>query len=363
MCTHNRATMLRDAIASLVSQQTEGKFTFELLIVHSGAAETIRVIEDARKAGPVPVRAAFQEHRGISVARNRALAEARGEWFAWFDDDQLADPTWLKALLDIAIEKNCQSTGGVRLLKLPENCNRHLTKACRRALGESEIWPEARPYNPKEGPPGGSHLLHRSIVEKVGNYDEAFGLRGEDTDLYRRICKLGIVSWYTPLSICHHIIPPDRLTRGIFSNHGAPRRLGLRPARSPKEGGRHDGGRRHCENRTSGLHQHAAAGESPAGGRPGIDPRRRNSTVDRGRLYPLEPLLACTEFLPPNTVLFSLRISPGTPVPASGITGLPRVFPQLPNLAALLPKNRTGIFPNLKRQEKFLRPPTDGWAN
>lgn len=216
MCTHNRAAMLRDAIASLVSQQTEGKFTFELLIVHSGAAETINVIEEARKAGPVPVRAAFQEHRGISVARNRALAEARGEWLAWFDDDQLADPTWLKALLDIAIEKNCKSTGGVRLLKLPENCTRHLTKACRRALGESEIWPEARAYNPKEGPPGGSHLLHRSVVEMVGDYDEAFGLRGEDTDLYRRICKLGIVSWYTPHSICHHMIPPDRLTREYF---------------------------------------------------------------------------------------------------------------------------------------------------
>jgi GT2 family glycosyltransferase len=83
-------------------------------------------------------------------------------------------------------------------------------------IGESEIWPDARPYNPKEGPPGGSHLLHRSIFEKVGNYDEAFGLRGEDTDLYRRICKLGIVSWYTPNSICHHMIPPDRLTREYF---------------------------------------------------------------------------------------------------------------------------------------------------
>ncbi len=216
MCTHNRAAMLREAIASLVAQETAVKFTFELVVVHSGAAETIDVIEEVRKTSAVPVRAAYQQHRGISVARNRALDEARGEWFAWFDDDQLADPMWLKALLDIAIEKNCQSTGGIRLLKLPENCHRHLTKACRRSLGESEIWSEARPYNPKEGPPGGSHLLHRSIFEKVGKYDEAFGLRGEDTDLYRRICQLGIVSWYTPLSICHHMIPPDRLTREYF---------------------------------------------------------------------------------------------------------------------------------------------------
>lgn len=216
MCTHNRAAMLREAIASLVAQETEGKFTFELVIVHSGAAETIQVIEEAGKAASVPVRGAYQEHRGISVARNRALEEARGEWFAWFDDDQLADPMWLKALLDVALENNCKSTGGVRLLKLPENCQRKLTKACRRALGESEIWPEARPYGPKEGPPGGSHLLHRSIVEQVGNYDQAFSLRGEDTDLYRRICKLGIVSWYTPKSICHHMIPADRLTREYF---------------------------------------------------------------------------------------------------------------------------------------------------
>lgn len=216
MCTHNRAAMLREAIASLVAQETDGKFTFELVVVHSGAAETIKVIEEADKSASVRVRAAYQEHRGISVARNRALQEAAGEWFAWFDDDQLADRTWLKELLAIAVEKNCKSTGGVRLLKLPENCERKLTKACRRALGESEVWPAPRIYGPKEGPPGGSHLLHRSVVEQVGKYDEAFGLRGEDTDLYRRICLLGIDSWYTPRSICHHMIPPDRLTHEYF---------------------------------------------------------------------------------------------------------------------------------------------------
>ncbi len=208
--------MLREAIGSLVRQETDGKFKYEVLIVHSGSAESVNVIEEERKRADVPVRAAYQPHRGISVARNRALEEASGDWFAWFDDDQLADPAWLKELLAIAVEKNSPSTGGVRLLRLPEGCDRALTRTCRRALGESMLWEAPRPYSRKEGPPGGSHLLHRSVFEKVGNYDEAFGLRGEDTDLYRRIWNAGIESWYTPRSICHHVIPADRLTREYF---------------------------------------------------------------------------------------------------------------------------------------------------
>ena len=150
MCTHNRAAMLREAIGSLVRQETDGKFKYEVLIVHSGSAESVNVIEEERKRADVPVRAAYQPHRGISVARNRALEEASGDWFAWFDDDQLADPAWLKELLAIAVEKNSPSTGGVRLLRLPEGCDRadaNLSTGPRRKYvvgGSAALQPQGR---------------------------------------------------------------------------------------------------------------------------------------------------------------------------------------------------------------------------
>ncbi|MCH7719554.1 MAG: glycosyltransferase family 2 protein, partial [Planctomycetes bacterium] len=36
----------------------------------------------------------------------RAIEEARGEWLAHFDDDQIADPSWLEELMATAREKD-----------------------------------------------------------------------------------------------------------------------------------------------------------------------------------------------------------------------------------------------------------------
>jgi hypothetical protein len=55
-------------------------------------------------------------------------------------------------------------------------------------------------------------MLHRSVFEEVGVYDESYNLRGYDTDLYRRLCAAGIESWYSPAAVAYHVTPPYRLT-------------------------------------------------------------------------------------------------------------------------------------------------------
>jgi glycosyltransferase involved in cell wall biosynthesis len=211
--TCDRADMLRDTLLSLVAQETEGRFGYEIVVVDNGSTDhTKRTVEAIAAGATVPIRFVFEPRRGQVYARNRGVAEARGEWIASFDDDQLADPAWLKELITLARDTQSRSVGGAMRLKLPEGCHRRLTPFCRRVLGESVAWQTRRRYTRKQAPGSGNHMLHRSVFEEVGIYDESYNLRGYDTDLYRRLCSAGIDSWYSPTAVAYHVTPPYRLT-------------------------------------------------------------------------------------------------------------------------------------------------------
>ncbi len=217
ICTHNRPALLKDALDSLVVQVSHSAFRYEVVVVHTGGSDgTQDVIAAIEQRATVPVRAIYQPHRGQVVARNRGLSEAKGDWIANFDDDQIAEPTWLFELWKIAREKSCRSVGGAMRLKLPAGYERPLTHACQRMLGASVDWKTPRLYTRTEGPGSGNQLLHRSVFDQVGVYDETYTLRGYDTDLYRRIREAGIDSWFVPTAMAYHVIPPSRMGDDYF---------------------------------------------------------------------------------------------------------------------------------------------------
>ena len=39
VCTFNRAKMLRDSLESLICQETDGKFSFEILVIDNGSMD------------------------------------------------------------------------------------------------------------------------------------------------------------------------------------------------------------------------------------------------------------------------------------------------------------------------------------
>src|SRR4029077_10495906 len=94
VCTHNRAAMLRDALESLLRIETAGKFSYEIVVVDNASTDgTAQTVASLRQTAPV-LRYVYEAKKGIATARNRGLRESKGEWIAFFDDDQLADPRW-----------------------------------------------------------------------------------------------------------------------------------------------------------------------------------------------------------------------------------------------------------------------------
>ena len=212
VCTYNRAVLLRRALESLYDLVTDGVFTYEIVVIDNASVDdTAATIAAAAKASKHLLRGIREPEQGIVPARNRGVREARGRWIAFFDDDQIADPRWLAELFRGASEKQSRIVGGSVNLALPTGQRTDLHPAVRMLLGESVHSEHPIPYGGRITPGCGNLMIERTVFEEVGLFERTLSGRGEDTDLFWRIERAGIASWYIPTAIIHHLTPPERL--------------------------------------------------------------------------------------------------------------------------------------------------------
>jgi glycosyltransferase involved in cell wall biosynthesis len=182
------------------------------VVVDNGSTDTTQsTIAAATAESKNPLRGLFEGEKGIVPARNRGIGEARGKWIAFFDDDQLADKQWLVELYHGAAAKGSRVVGGAVHLVFPGGCQRELDPTVRMLLGETRVPGQPQRYGRKLTPGCGNLMIHRSVFEEVGVFQRTVDGRGEDTDLFSRIERAEIASWYFPSAIVQHLTPPERL--------------------------------------------------------------------------------------------------------------------------------------------------------
>ena len=211
--TYNRADQLREALSSLIRQETAGKFQFEIVVVDNASTDgTALLLAEMAQGCSIPLRYVLEVTKGVTHARNRGIGEASRRWLAFFDDDQLAEPCWLQELVAVAKEKDASCVGGCMRLLFPVHEEPvTLSPVCRAILGETPAEEKPRKYYRKELPGTGNVLLKREVFDEVGQFDTTFSSGCEDADLFRRIKRKGIDIWYTPKALAFHVIPAYRL--------------------------------------------------------------------------------------------------------------------------------------------------------
>jgi GT2 family glycosyltransferase len=146
---------------------------------------------------------------GFGAAVNQAFHQSQAPFLAVMNDDAIADPGWLEALL-LAVEHRpdvgmCASqvrlAGGDRLdsagmLLCPDGSSKQ--------RGHSEA---PASYARKEEallPSGSAALYRREMLDEIGLFDESFFLYCEDTDLGLRARWAAWECFYVPDAIVEH---------------------------------------------------------------------------------------------------------------------------------------------------------------
>jgi GT2 family glycosyltransferase len=119
VATHARPDGLARCLASLAAQ-TLAPHAFEVVVVDDGTPQPVTVASSL-SAGGTPVVLCRQVNAGPASARNRGIAQARGRYVAFIDDDCAAEPRWLATLVDVLETHQGAGAGGVVVNTLATN--------------------------------------------------------------------------------------------------------------------------------------------------------------------------------------------------------------------------------------------------
>lgn len=241
--THNRAHIVGAAIESVLAQTHKN---LEVVVVDDGSTDATRTAVEGY--GP-RVRYIYQPNGGVSSARNRGLANARGEFIALLDsDDEFlpwkleAQVKFLQANPDVGMTWTDMTAVRPDGTVLQEKALRtfydaHSLAGIEQVLESrgplAGIW-AAAPVVAATAPTYKGDLfssmllgslvhtstvvLRRNRLRMVGGFDTSFR-SGEDYEFHLRTCSYGTVGFIDAPSLLYRVGAEDQLTAPRYAVH------------------------------------------------------------------------------------------------------------------------------------------------
>jgi glycosyltransferase involved in cell wall biosynthesis len=224
ICTRNRADQLGKVLESACHLSIPPDLSWELIVVDNGSSDNSSELARGY-SGRLPLRTVREERPGLSIARNRGTAEARGNYICWTDDDVLLDPGWLSAYVTAFHKRPEAAVFGGRIVPALESPTPAWFAAAQHTwpittvLSKRDFSGEISPATFEQGhAPYGANFAVRALEQKQYQYSSDLGVSplhrrvGEETDLIYRILKAGGRGWWVPEASVTHVIPPRRQT-------------------------------------------------------------------------------------------------------------------------------------------------------
>jgi glycosyltransferase involved in cell wall biosynthesis len=220
ICTWNRARLLDQTLAGLRQLRPAAGLAWDVVVVNNNCTDdTDAVLE--RHAKALPLRRVFEPVPGISAARNRALAEATGDWIVWTDDDVLVDPGWLAEFAAATRRHPAAAVVGGRVEPWfevpPDPALAEAFEVVRIGFAGTDHGPDERPL----GPPAEVYTVNmacrRSAIAGL-TFDprrgsvHGFQNKGEDLAFLRDVRARGGEVVWAPAMRVRHYVDPGRVT-------------------------------------------------------------------------------------------------------------------------------------------------------
>ncbi|HEX5412879.1 MAG TPA: glycosyltransferase family 2 protein [Terriglobia bacterium] len=213
ICTYKRPQLLRRLLESLNSQITDGLFTYSIVVVDNDKQRSAEA-EVSGFAARSPIRISFcaEPEQNIPMARNRAVANASGDYVAFIDDDEFAAEDWLLNLLRACHQYHVAGVVGP--------VNRYFDEQPPKWIEKGQFW--QRPsYATGLMIAGTQGRVNNALLRKgvFAGQPEPFRREfraGEDKDFFTRMVEAGHSFVWCREAVVYEIVPPTRWKRSFI---------------------------------------------------------------------------------------------------------------------------------------------------
>lgn len=223
ICTYNRIGTLPKTLQSLSGLR--GPYTFEVVVVNGPSNDGTDAFLKTRK----DIRVFENPEQNLAISRNIAIANARGRYISFIDDDAIPEPDWLTLVLDaFAHDDGLSAVGG--FIRDANGIAFQAQYTFCDSFGRG--YPCSNPDYAKivgmfDGPvypslTGTNVTFRREDLLDIGGFDEVFAYFLDETDVNKRLADAGKRMLVVPEAEIHHKYAPshlrtkDNLSRNMF---------------------------------------------------------------------------------------------------------------------------------------------------
>lgn len=217
--TFRRPEWLRRTLHSVMGQQSD--FGFAIVVVDNDSRNPVgaALANEILSTTALPHTVVVEQRQGNCHAINRAFETAldtypTAQFFLMIDDDEIALPGWLQAMVGLSSAENADLVGGpvLRQFEIQPDAT-----VMQHPLFAS-IDGETRPIDQLHG--SGNCLIRRGVFERlpVPPFDTRFNfLGGGDMEFFTRCRLAGFKTWWCAEAVAHEFVSPDRTTASFLA--------------------------------------------------------------------------------------------------------------------------------------------------
>lgn len=227
ICTYNRAAYLGNALRSL-DEQTAPAWWFEVIVVDNASTDSTKsdCLELIPKLQNANVHFLQEIKPGASFARNTGALHARAPLLCFMDDDAVARPDFVEAILDFFDHYPHAVGMGGRIfpLFLPERPH-WMSTYVSSLVGHFNYADTIVEFSRGQFPFESNMTVRTQKFREIGGFSEllpgvvgAVRIGGEGKDLFLRLTANGGKIYYSPAVAVDHVVETSKLTREYLQN-------------------------------------------------------------------------------------------------------------------------------------------------
>ena len=226
ICTYKRPEFLKRLLDELGGQETDGGFSYSIVIVDNDELRSAQPIAASfAAASAIPVRYCVEPQQNIAMARNRAVENADGDFVAFIDDDEFPIRRWLCTLMRARDTYGCDGVLGPVKRYFDQTPPNWILKG---NFYERPTYPTGLVIDWRKGRTGNVLLKKELFAGDSQPFKPEFR-QGEDQEFFSRMITKGHVFVWCNEAEAYEVVPPLRWKRSFML-----RRALLRGAMEPQ---------------------------------------------------------------------------------------------------------------------------------